>query len=372
MLSKLFQNVNEKQKNALAVYENIARNPNTPVTILEQLAHNESSFVRQAVAINSSTPTNILFKQLARDVQVYWKIAGMMSTVKSNEYIEEDNILDIFAEESTNSLENILQRLIQEGGSSARLFLARRFDLSTDLLAKLAQTSEVRVCEAVAQNPNTSISTLDKLAQSPETEIRQAVAQNINTSIESLEKLTQSPETEIRQVVAQNPNTPINLLEKLAKDRDSKVRMHIASNTKVPSKIIDELANDESFEVFTQAFRNPCLSTKTVERILCSQYASYYINFNPDYLSYHPNVKASVINHYANVEHSSIWFSLIILIQPEITQELLQKKSISISWLERFAVAQNPRADKIILNKLAEDCNQFVRAAAKGTIISLA
>lgn len=372
LLLKLFQNVDEKQKNALDVYENIASNPNTPASILEQLARNESSFVRQAVARNSSTPINVLFKHLARDVQVSWKIAKMMSAIKSNEYVEKDSILDIFAEESTSSLEKILQRLIQEGSSSARLFLARRFDLPTDLLAKLAHTSEVKVCEAVAQNPNTSISTLDKLAQSLELEVRQAIAQNPNTSINALEKLAQSSETEIRQLVAQNPNTPINVLEKLAKDKDSKVRMHIASNNKLPSQILDELANDESFEVFTQAFRNSCLSKKTVERILCGQYASYYFNFNPDYLSYYPNVKASVINHYANVENSSIWFSLITLIQPEITQELLHKKSISICWLERFAVAMNKRASQIILNQLAEDCNQLVRAAAKDTITSRA
>ncbi len=106
--------------------ECVARNPNAPVSILENLADDESSNVRWKVARNPHTPSRLLFKQLARDARVNDAIAYQMSTKKNGQYPEKDSILDILAEESTSPLETILQRLAQDGGEAARIFLARR------------------------------------------------------------------------------------------------------------------------------------------------------------------------------------------------------------------------------------------------------
>jgi len=318
----------------------VAENANAPVSILEQLANDDDSEVRQKVSLNPHAPINLLFKQLARDAQVSGMIAYKMSSENQSRHDEEECILDILAEESTSPLETILQRLVREGGEAARLFLARRFDLPADLLAQLAEATEFKVCEAVAQH--------------------------LKTPASSSQKLAQVPELSVRQAVAQNPNTPISALEKLAKDENTIVRMHTAKKTNLSPQILEGLAGDSSDEVRKKAMVNPSLPIEAVERILCGEYATDYLKLNPDFLSHHPDSKALVINHYAKSQ--SPWVSFIALKQPQISPELLQEKSLSISWLERLAVAQNSQAVREILNQLSEDSNQLVRAAAKDTL----
>lgn len=297
----------------LEIRRYIAENPNTPASILEDLAYDESSNVRWKVAQNRNAPISLLFKQLARDTSVNTTIAYQMSTSKYY-FPEAEDILDILAEESTSPLEVILQRLARDGSEATRLFLARRFDLPADLLAQLAGGTEVKV----------------------------------------------------RSSVAQNPNTPISALEKLAKDEDSTVRMHTASNTNLSPELLEKLASDKLEEVRKKAMVNPSLPKEVVERILCGEFATNYLKLNPDFLSRHLDSKSLVINYYA--KSRSPWVRFIALTQPQISQELLQEKSVSISWLERLAVALNPHSARDILKLLAEDSNQLVRAAAKAIL----
>lgn len=331
---KLSQNPEER------VREYVAENNNVPASILEILANDENSLVRRAVAENPNTPINILFKHLARDTMLVSVIANQLSTFRYTRcriHPEAENFMDILAEESTSSLETILQRLIRDGGDTTHYFLARRFDLPADSLAQLAQSDEFKIREAVAQNPNTSSTTLEQLAQ--------------------------APKKQLRETVAQNPNTPICILEKLAKDEDSMVRMHIASRTISP-EILIELANDKKSWVRKKAFQNPNLPREVVEHILRGEDAFDYLKLNPDYLFHHPQIKALLINSDRYFDSKCAWVKYIILIQPEANQELLQEKSNSISWVERLAVAQNPQITQDIREKLAQDSNQLVKAAA--------
>ncbi|OYD90904.1 hypothetical protein CDG76_29755 [Nostoc sp. 'Peltigera membranacea cyanobiont' 210A] len=324
--------------------ESVAENPNASVSILEELAQDDSSEVRRQVSINLNTPISLLFKQLARDASVSRAIAYRMSSEKYGKYPEVESILDILAEESTSPLETILQRLAQDGGEAARLFLARRFDLPANFLAQFAESTKVKVCEAVAQN--------------------------LNTPISSLEKLAQSPDPKVREAVAQNPNTPISTLEKLARDEDGNVRMNVASKINLSAETLEELAVEKSFNLVRRnAMLNPSLPKEAVERILCGEYATEYLKLNPDFLSRHPDSLAVTLNHYAKSQFPLV--SFIALNQPQISQELLQEKSLSISWLERLAVAQNPQATQQILIQLAQDSNQLVRAAAKNRLQNL-
>ncbi|PHJ53887.1 hypothetical protein VF14_35555 [Nostoc linckia z18] len=322
--------------------ECVARNPNAPVSILENLADDESSNVCREVARNPHTPIRLLFKQLARDACVNGAIAYQMSTKKNGQYPEKDSILDILAEESTSPLETILQRLAQDGGEAARIFLARRFDLPADLLAQLADATEEKV--------------------------REAVAQNINAPASSLEKLAQAPETKVREAVAQNPNTPITILEQLSNDKKYEVLVHIAQKN-LSSETLELLANSKSDQVREKAMLNPSLSKQAIERILCGEYATDFLKLNPDFLSRHPDSLTLTLNHYAQSQFPLV--NYIALQQPQISQDLLQEKSLAISWLERLAVAQNPAATQQIIIKLAQDSNQLVRATAKDRLQNL-
>ncbi|RUT02048.1 hypothetical protein DSM106972_061230 [Dulcicalothrix desertica PCC 7102] len=305
-LSEFSKSPHEKIRKA------VAQNYNTPTNILEQLADDDSWSVRWEIARNPNTPIKTIFKNLARDTSVLDTIGYQMS--KQYERAEKDSILDILAEESTSSLETILQRLIQEGEQTARTFLASRVDLPTDLLTQLAQTGEYQVREAVAKNPNTPVESLADLANDKQYKVRLAVTQNLNTSTVVLEEFAKNRENELREKAMINPN----------------------------------------------------LSKDSIQRILCGEYAADYLKINPYFIFNNPSCLNLVINYYTN--YKSYIVTYIALLQPQISQEILQKKSLSISWLERFAVAQNLNTSLETLKKLTHDSNQLVCAAAKHSL----
>lgn len=305
-LSELSKSPHEKIRKA------VAQNHNTPTNILEQLADDDSWSVRWKIALNPNTPIKTILKNLARDTSVLNTIGDLMS--KQHECAEKDSILDILAEESTSSLETILQRLIQKGKQTARTFLASRVDLPTDLLIQLAQTGEYQVREAVAKNPSTPVDSLAYLANDKQYKVRLAVAQNLNTS----------------------------------------------------TLVLEEFAKNEENELRDKAMINPNFSKDSIQRILCGEYAADYLKINPYFIFNNPSCLNSVINYYTNFKSYIVTY--IALLQPQISQEILQEKSLSISWLERFAVAKNLNASLETLKKLTHDTNQLVCAAAKHSL----
>ena len=56
---------------------------------------------------------------------------------------------------------------------------------------------------------------------------------------------------------------------------------------------------------------------------------------------------------------------MIILLNKKTPAKLLQQKSFSLYWQERYAIAQNQNTPLDVLKKLANDANKVVRAAAK-------
>lgn len=330
LLQQFARNPDEKIRCA------VAENPNLPVNLLEELADDDSSTVRQQVAANLQTPVRVVFKQLARDRAVSRFIASQM-TSKHGDYSEVGNILDLFAENSTSPLKTILRRLLFDGKMEARLFLAQRLDLPTEMLTHLASD--------------------------PELKVRQAVAQNSNTPVDDLRKLSNDKDSKVRQSLAKNLHTPSETLERLAKDEDSSVRMTIACRTDLSSQVLEDLANDKNFQVRSRSMVNPSLAKESVERILCGQYMTEYLRIDPDFLLRNPDSLALVVNYYA--QSKSRLTSYIALLQPQIDRELLAQKSSSVLWLERFAVAQNPQTSPETIERLAEDSNQLVRAAAR-------
>lgn len=59
---------------------------------------------------------------------------------------------------------------------------------------------------------------------------------------------------------------------------------------------------------------------------------------------------------------------LIIALYPQTPISALEALSNSLSWLERYAIAQNPNTPLTIRQKLAKDGNRVVRAAAKASL----
>ncbi|MEO1185530.1 MAG: hypothetical protein AAFX46_12940, partial [Cyanobacteria bacterium J06636_27] len=63
-----------------------------------------------------------------------------------------------------------------------------------------------------------------------------------------------------------------------------------------------------------------------------------------------------------------IFTRLLVFLHPSTPSEILAQNVYSSSWLERYAIAQNPNTPTEIRAILTRDGNRVVRAAAKGVI----
>ena len=103
------------------------------------------------------------------------------------------------------------------------LSIAQRENVSSEVLATLAQYSAIAVRLHLAKHPITPHSILEILA---ETEVP-----NLNFR------------EEIHQKIAKNPNAPLALVEKLLAQNEKKVKQAIATRADLPNHILIELAN---------------------------------------------------------------------------------------------------------------------------------
>ncbi|MEH2240045.1 hypothetical protein [Nostoc sp.] len=71
---------------------------------------------------------------------------------------------------------------------------------------------------------------------------------------------------------------------------------------------------------------------------------------------------ATVLSEYA--ESDVPFVRLVTLLHPLTPAEVLQQGAQSASWLERYAVADNPATPTDIKQQLTEDSNRIVRAVA--------
>lgn len=339
-----------------SVRASVASNPSTPVDILEKLASDENNRVRLSVVKNPNTSVNILqYLVDDRDREVAETATKLMKQ-RLGEY-------DAAVLRDPKTPTWVVEKLAKQEASA----VAAHPNAPLNLLLEFSKHKNWGLREAVAKNPNAPVSILEQLAQDEVSQVRRQVAVNPNIPVNLLEQLAKDPE--VRQAVAKNPNTPIAILEQLAKDQDYKVRIIIASKTNLSSQILEELANDKGQDVRQKAMENPNLSKEAVERIVCGEYAIDYLKVHPDLPASNPDTVALILNHHAKSKYPLV--SYIALCQPQIYKELLEEKSYSISWLERFAVAQNLHSSAELLQRLTEDSNQLVRAATRNSLQKL-
>lgn len=185
----------------------LAESPRTSPQILEQLAQIEDlrdgkseSNIRRRVAENPSTPP-VTLNALStdKDFQVLWGVAL-----------------------NPSSSHSVLEKLAQEEDHYVREYVAKNPKLNQSISEKLSRDPEEGVRISVAGNPSTSQATLRTLLKDEE-EVREAVAENPNASISILDLLSKDESARVRRNVALNPNSSAQILELLALDEDSDV-----------------------------------------------------------------------------------------------------------------------------------------------------
>jgi hypothetical protein len=263
-----------------------------------------------------------------------------------------------------NASESTFLRLVNHDNIHIRLTLAKKSQISIQVLSQLLKADEeiIRVTaftniqqhysgnfnildnilgewEAV-QNPDTSSDKLVELAISKWRIIREAVAIHPNVSTLILENLAQDKKASVRCNIANNPNTHASLLEKLATDKDEKVKTIVAQNPNTSICLLEQLAR--------QGGRNSRVKQAAVKSLI-NRYPDSSVTYLEEFLkSFRPS-----------------FTRLLVFLNPLTPSSFLAKNSRSSSWLERYAIAKNPNTPLYTRQRLARDGNRVIRAAAQ-------
>ncbi|GEM_PF-634914 len=428
----------------------VAAHSNTPANVLLQLANDEDVMVRKAVALNVNSPPEALEK-LATDNDAWIgkivanhpnnpaKISPNLQKNTIYDYINtarsqgipimplyavyDPKLLTAMAESTNfdtrqrvaqhpNTPIHVLEKLADKENNSiqeaALSNLSHNSKTPDTTLQCLAQTSDLKICAAVARHRNISSMTLTQLGKHHRWEVRTIVAKNLKTPLETLIKLIQdkhitvreaainnpyapktileqlsvlknpntSPDTLnelfhskwviIRQGVARHPNTNKNLLKQLAEDDISMVRLGVAENPNAPSSLLELLAVDKNDQIVIAVASHENTSLDIVKQLailgklgnpIKQTALKSLINRFPDRIS---KILADCIT-----SNTPTFTRLLVLLHPSTPREILAQNVYSSSWLERYAIAKNPNTPCNIRAALSCDGNRIVRAAAK-------
>ncbi|MDJ0746812.1 MAG: hypothetical protein QNJ32_26120 [Xenococcaceae cyanobacterium MO_167.B27] len=331
-----------------AVRNSVARNLKTPTEILELLARDSRSEVRQNVARNLKTPTKIL-ELLANDSEKKVRDSLSVNPNTPKTILESygnpnnrDYLLVGCIAGNPNTPIDVLKSLLTYSDKS-RKSLAKNPSTPTEILELLTQNSHSEVRQNVARNPSTPTHILKSFANSSSALIRASVARNCNIPLEILELLANDFHALVRASVAQNPRISKDTLKLLIHDSDNRVRSSVTKNPNTSLEILQLLANDPDNQVRSSVAKNP----------KCTR-----------------QIKETIFKKFAKSEIPS--FSRVALFLSDYAESsVLAENSNSISWLERYAIAQNKKTPQDTLKILAQDGNRIVRATAKESLQKL-
>ncbi len=396
----------------------VAANPNTPSEMLTQLAQEQNEWIHQAIAANPNTPPAVL-AQFATDskpsVALLQAIAlhpatplSILKHLVSSNYprVTQAAMESLYWETNLDPQWKTLYQLLFESSSP---------DLPSHLTSKLEKMavhpdSKIRV--KLAENPKTPRHILYKLLQDPDIEVRLGLVNNPQTPWTLLGELicqelgepaTTDSELEsnsllgeilkcckqdwIQLEIAGNPNVPVRLLRRLATHSDPMIRRKVAVNPHTPPQCLLNLAQDEDWDVRRTVYRNPHAPSKALELGLldmidspnCQQrYARYdsflsqkelpeFLAIARRYITRFPEGLPLVLESCLKPTVPSILRSWA-LCSPEIRATAFKNYTPSAIWLERYCITQHPNTPTSLLERLAQDGNRIVRAAAKARL----
>ncbi len=179
----------------------IISHSNAPESVFLQIANQDDIHVRLTLAKNPKTPIQVL-EQLLKAKERLVRVSAL--TNLQNNY------------SGFNIVDNIL----------GQWETVQNAETESEKLVELAVSKWQIIREAVAIHPNTSTLTLEQLVQDKKSSVRCNVAKNPNTHANLLEKLAVDKDEEVTIIVTQNTNTSVSLIEQLARQgiRDSRVK----------------------------------------------------------------------------------------------------------------------------------------------------
>ena len=226
----------------------LARSTTTSEDTIARLLEIEDEEILCAVARNPKTPLHIL-EQLVENPPLFW----------DDENADESDFDELFTAivQNPNTSESLLLQLAERGSFYVvKIAIAQNPKAPFSLLNKFADWRNFRMHKAIGRNPQAPSAILEKLAGENEKEIRDMVKNNPNVSETAIA---------IINFIEGKPGTSIDLLERLASDRRAFVRRLVAAHPSTPAKVLEKLAQDTDEDVPFKAASNPNATSTVLE-----------------------------------------------------------------------------------------------------------
>ncbi|MEA5550064.1 hypothetical protein VB713_03550 [Anabaena cylindrica UHCC 0172] len=327
---------------------------------LERLAFDKYELVRNTVAGNPNTPPNILIEMARYDALT--TSVGCYHSVSHQIAVRHD------------APPELLEFIARIPESRLRAVVAANANTPSSALKWLAENEvDESVLCVIVQHQNMILNIWMELARHESVRVREAVASQSHCPSEILTILVDDSTQEVQQKVAANSNTPIHIVERFSQDDNPAIRTAVASNPHLPETILTQLANDQKVEVRRAVAQNPNTPApirKTLRDLVVQPITTRQASPTLRGLSriYNPETDdlETVLSEY--VESDVPFVRLVALLHPLTSANVLQQAAQSASWLERYAVADNPATPTEIKQQLTEDSNQIVRAVARASL----
>ncbi|HYF63559.1 MAG TPA: hypothetical protein VD886_12145, partial [Herpetosiphonaceae bacterium] len=384
----------------------VARNPAAPGHVLEQLAAHKQGDIRAWAAQHPAMPPRALGR-LAGDAEIAVRAAVARNQAASPA---------------------LLDRLAGDAHPEVALGVARRRDLGAALVDRLAESPHWQVRKAVAWRENLPASVAERLAGDANPAIHEKIALQRDLSAAALERLAAHGSPRVAAILARKspaprgraerppyaPRTvpprpdafpalrstlsadqvveyarsgsewqcvdaarqaaaPPEILAELARHNSWRVRAAVAGHPAAPAESLAWLAGPGGDKQYDSQIRHALIDNPALPAEL---FAALITQLPPDVGVLHPRSSRQVrrecrrrlLDGLRSEPSNQLPITLTALAQPDCPPEWLERHSADLNWLCRYAVVRNPAAPPALLERLAQDADHGVRAAARAAL----
>ena len=317
----------------------IALRKDVSQTVLEKLAEHGAGSVRLHLAKHPKVPVRVV-EILIENPEPNWNLRVAIETSIA---------------QNPNTPLNVLEALIKVPYTKVKSAIAKRSDLTKDLIIELAIDYRVHTMNFLPQNPHISSDWLEEMADHPVERVRQMVARHPNTPPYLLVKAAR--DLQLRQFIAENPSTPASVLEELAIDSRGDIQAAVARNVNTPGYVLEILGGTPFHDLLLA--RHPNTPDSTLQKVLWRLALDERLSVRK-YVAQHDKAPVSILTQWAKKSPElRPWIALNTRTPSRILEELAKDTSKEV----RYGVAKNINTPPHVLEKLAEDWRLEVRQA---------
>jgi len=217
-----------------------------------------------------------------------------------------------------------------------------------EILNKLAESGNIELQIAVAQNKSCYPKILHYLASTGNFDIQKAVANNRNTTAEILHYLASTGNFDIQQYVAENSNTPAEILHYLASTGNFDIQKSVAYNKNTTSEILDYLLRTSYSGIKEYVANNPNISSKTLDYLVAEGDLNILLSIANNY-----GVHKDILDYLSSIDNDYVKES--VAGNPNTSYETLHYLSSIDSDYVKQALLDNPNCPEDLKNKLKDE-----------------